>query len=172
MTDIMRSYDKIDEYYVKLLAFEQEAKENAELEDLFELERRTYKPLKECLADLKNLKTLWDLITMINLQYNDWKTKLWRQIKGDVLVEQNKVFQRQIKEVPKDVRFFKGCQALSDKVQNMNTVLNLVESLRGDYLTKRHWEQLKAKAKSEIEYESPSFSFNEILELKLHKLKP
>lgn len=54
----------------------------------------------------------------------------------------------------------------------MNTVLNLVESLRGDYLTKRHWEQLKAKTKSEIEYESSSFSFNEILELKLHKLKP
>ena len=54
----MDNYTKIDEYYAKLLKFEQEARENAELEDLFELERRNYKPLKECLSDLKNLKTL------------------------------------------------------------------------------------------------------------------
>lgn len=101
---------------------------------MFELEKRNYKPLKECLSDLKNLKTLWDLITMVNLQYNDWKTKLWRQIKADILIEQNKVFQKQIKDVPKDVRQFRGCQAINDKVQNMNVVLNLVESLRGDYM--------------------------------------
>lgn len=130
----MKNYEKIDEYYAKLLAFEQEAKENAELEDLFELERRQYKPLKECLLDLKSLKTLWDLITMVNLQYNDWKTKLWKQIKADVLIEQNKIFLKQIKDVPKDVRLFKGCQVITEKVNNMNIVLNLVESLRGDYM--------------------------------------
>ena len=56
---------------------------------------------------------------MINLQYNDWKTKLWRQIKADVLIEQNKVFQKQIKDVPKDVRLFKGWQVITEKVNNM-----------------------------------------------------
>jgi len=75
---------------LKLQKFEQEAKENSELEDLFELERRSYKPLKECLSDLKNLKTLWDLIALVNLQYNDWKTKFWRQIKADVLLNKTK----------------------------------------------------------------------------------
>ncbi len=82
----MQIYQKIDEYYIKLQAFEKEAKQNAELEDLFQLERRNYKPLKECLADLKSLKILWDLIASVNLQYNDWKGKLWRQIKADVLI--------------------------------------------------------------------------------------
>lgn len=33
--EMLQCYDKIDAYYVKLLSFEQEAKENAELEDLF-----------------------------------------------------------------------------------------------------------------------------------------
>lgn len=108
---------------------------------------------------------------MINLQYNDWKTKLWRQIKADVLIEQNKVFQKQIKDVPKDVRLFKGCQVITEKVNNMNIVLNLVQSLRGDYMEDRHWQQLKNKTKSDIDYKSPSFSFNEILDLRLHKLK-
>jgi hypothetical protein len=50
---------------------------------------------------LKNLKILWDLIALVNLQYNDWKGKLWRQIKADYLIEQNKVFGNQIKGVPK-----------------------------------------------------------------------
>ena len=54
----------------------------------------------------------------------------------------------------------------------MNIVLNLVEALRGDYMEERHWQQLKDKTHSDIDYKSSSFSFNEILELKLHKLKP
>ena len=120
---------------------------------------------------MKNLKILWDLITLVNLQYNDWKGKLWRQIKADVLIEQNKLFLTQIKTVPKDVRFFKGCQSLNEKVQNMNVVLNLVESLRGDYMEDRHWKQLKDKTRSDFDYKSSTFSFNEILSLKLHKLK-
>ena len=109
---------------------------------------------------------------MVNLQYSDWKGKLWRQIKADTLIEQNKVFMDNIKKLPKDIRIFKGCQALNEKVQNMNVVLNLVESLRGDYMEERHWQQLKDKTKSDIDYKSPSFSFSEILDLKLHKLKP
>lgn len=170
--EIFKSYEKIDEYFVKLEAFEQEAKENSELEELFELEKRHYKPLKECLSDLKNLKTLWDWIAIVNLQYNDWKGKLWRQIKADTLIEQNKVFLDSIKKLPKDIRAFKGCQTINEKVQNMNIVLNLVESLRGDYMEERHWQQLKDKTKSDIDYKSPSFSFSEILDLKLHRLKP
>lgn len=98
------------------------------------MERRNYKPLKECLSDLKNLKTLWDLIALVNLQYNDWKTKFWRQIKADVLIEQNKIFSNQIKSVNKEVRVIKGCQTINEKVGNMTIVLNLVESLRGDYM--------------------------------------
>lgn len=101
---------------------------------MFELERRNYKPLKECLADLKNLKILWDLIALVNLQYNDWKGKLWRQIKADYLIEQNKIFSNEIKGVPKEVRFIKGWQTLGEKVSNMTVVLNLVESLRGEYM--------------------------------------
>lgn len=39
-------------------------------------------------------------------------------------------------------------------------------------MEERHWQDLKDKTHSDIDYKSPSFSFNEILELKLHKLKP
>jgi len=39
---------------------------------------------------MKNLKILWDSISMVNFQYNDWKIKPWRQIKADTLEETNK----------------------------------------------------------------------------------
>jgi len=37
IAEILANYGKIDDYYVRLQKFEQEARENAELEDLFEL---------------------------------------------------------------------------------------------------------------------------------------
>ena len=103
---------------------------------------------------------MWDLITLVNLQYNDWKVKLWRQIKADFLIEQNKVFSGQIKNLPKDIRVIKGCQSLNEKVQNMNIVLNLVESLKGNYMEDRHWKQLKEKTKSDFDHKSSSFTFS------------
>ena len=74
---------------------------------------RQYKQLKECLNDLRNLKTLWDLISLVNIQYNDWKNKPWRQIDAGKLQDDNKAFMKQIKDVNKDVRFFKGYQPIN-----------------------------------------------------------
>lgn len=152
-------------------SFEQQARQNAELENLFELDARQYKPLKECLVDLKNLKTLWDLISLINIQYNDWKNKPWRQIDASKLQEDNKAFQKQIKEVNKEIRFFKGYNPMNEKVNNMQVTLTLVESLRNDCMEERHWRDLKTKTKSDFDQKSPNFTFEDILKIKLYKYK-
>lgn len=67
------SYNLIDEYQLKLAEIKREANEFNNLEKLFELEQSEYKELRDCLTDLKNLKTMWDAIAMINYQYKDWK---------------------------------------------------------------------------------------------------
>ena len=54
----------------------------------------------------------------------------------------------------------------------MTTVLNLVESLRGDYMEDRHWKQLKDKTHTEFDQKASNFIFDDILKLKLYKLKP
>jgi dynein heavy chain len=53
----------------------------------------------------------------------------------------------------------------------MTVVLNLVESLRGDYMEDRHWKQLKDKTKTDFDHKASTFSFDDILKLKLYKLK-
>jgi len=110
---------------------------------------------------------------LVNLQYNDWKGKLWRQIKADYLIEQKQKSSPMKSRVffPKEVRFIKGWQTLGEKVSNMTVVLNLVESLRGDYMEDRHWKQLKDKTKTDFDHKASTFSFDDILKLKLYKLK-
>lgn len=76
--EINSNFKVIDNFFNKTCTIENEAYEYNKLERLFELQRSNYKQLKECLNDLKNLKTMWDSISMISYQYNDWKSKPWR----------------------------------------------------------------------------------------------
>ena len=93
--------------------------------------------------DLKNLKTMWDAIALVYYQYNDWKTKPWRQIKADIFLDTNKTLGTQIKNLPKEIRNFKGYNVVVDKVKNMGTVLPLVSALHSEFMEDRHWSQLK-----------------------------
>lgn len=83
---------------------------------------------------------MWDSIAMINFQYNDWKQKPWRQIKADTMLEINKALQTLLKQLPKDIRSFKGYNVIVDKVKNMGTVLPLVSALHSEFMEDRHWE--------------------------------
>jgi len=74
---------------------------------LFELEPSEYKLLKECQVDLKNAKSMWDAIAMINYQYKDWQEQSWKRINADNLQEKNKLCQAQLKNM-KEIRAFKG----------------------------------------------------------------
>jgi dynein heavy chain len=80
---------------------------------------------------------------MINHQYKDWKSQSWRRMKADSLIEQNKVLQLQLKNLPRDIKNFKGYNSIIDQVKNMGVVLPLVSSLHSEFMEKRHWKQLQ-----------------------------
>ena len=52
---------------------ENEAKDLQVLESLFDLQRTNYKELKDCKNELINLKRMWDLIALIDTQFDSWK---------------------------------------------------------------------------------------------------
>lgn len=83
---------------------------------------------------------MWDSIAMINYQYNDWKSKPWRQIKADLFSESNKTLSTQLKALPKEIRNFGGYNKVIDKVKNMGTVLPLVSALHSEFMEDRHWK--------------------------------
>ena len=83
---IAQSYETISVYYEKLMALEERAKDYNNLETLFELQKSGYKQLKDCKNELISLKYMWDLIALVDYQFNAWKSTLWDKIDTDTLV--------------------------------------------------------------------------------------
>lgn len=66
---------------------EEEAKSLNNLETLFDLQKSSYKQLKDCKNELANLKYMWDLIALIDMQFEAWKSTLWDKINTDNLLQ-------------------------------------------------------------------------------------
>ena len=49
------------------------------------MQRTGYKQLKDCKQELVSLKEMWDLIALIDMQFDSWKKTLWDQIDTEVL---------------------------------------------------------------------------------------
>jgi dynein heavy chain len=100
------------------------------LEGLFDLTRTSYKQLKDCRNDLVSLKQMWDLIALIDMQFDSWKRTGWEQIDTDVL--SNLIKDMQSKQCNsanpqnKLIAKWKGFLNLNDRVKNMATILPLI----------------------------------------------
>ena len=81
------SYAKIDEYYEKTKVMQTESEKLRNLETLFDLTESKFKQLDDCRVDLLHLKKNWDLIALIDTQFDAWKKTLWDQIDTDGLIQ-------------------------------------------------------------------------------------
>lgn len=81
------SYNLITDFYNQTLEMEEEAKALNNLETLFDIQKSTYKPLKDCKAELQSLKYMWDLVSLIDLQFEAWKSTLWDKIDTENLMQ-------------------------------------------------------------------------------------
>jgi hypothetical protein len=84
---IDNSYNLITDFYNQTLEMEEEAKALNNLETLFDIQKSTYKPLKDCKAELQSLKYMWDLVSLIDLQFEAWKSTLWDKIDTENLMQ-------------------------------------------------------------------------------------
>jgi len=169
INQVNANYDILTDYYNRLIKIEAEAKDYENLETLFELEQTSYKQLKDCRIDLKNVKTFWDAVAMVTYQYNDWKQKSWKSIKADLLQETNKMLTSQIKVLPREVKAYKGFAVLEKRVKNMQTLLPLISSLHSEFMEQRHWNEIMQITGKEVEPFSATFSFNDILNMELYE---
>lgn len=65
--------------------YEKTAKDLNNLEGLFDLTKTNYKQLKDCRSELNSLKQMWDLIALIDMQFDSWKKTQWDNIDTDNL---------------------------------------------------------------------------------------
>jgi dynein heavy chain len=137
------------------------------LELLFDIAMSSYRPLKDCLDDLVNLKSLWDCIVLVCETFASWDSISWDDIDTEELVFRVRDLSIQVKNLPKGVRSWKLHTWLTAEVQNMATVLPLINDLHSDTMRERHWTMLMTVTQKSFE-KGPEFCFRNLLDLELH----
>jgi dynein heavy chain len=165
---LTESYSTLDQEYGELLKLEVVAKEKNNLNTLFELQKSTFRPLRECRQDLSYLKVIWDAIGYVHYMYNDWKLTLWDKINTEELLELNKNLDRMVKTLPKECRGWRAYVTLTDRVKNMSTILPLINDLHSPAMEGRHWAYLNGITGKHINPSSPTFCLDDLLSLHLH----
>jgi len=167
------SYLMISEYYNKTIALEEQAKRYNNLETLFEIQKSGYSELKDCKNELKSLKYMWDLIQLVHYQFNAWKLTLWDKIDTDYLLAQIKELQKKqvnpINPSNKEIKSWGAFSALNDRVKNMAVILPLISDLHSKSMMNRHWRKLMAITGKNIQFSSPKFCLEDLIQLELYK---
>jgi hypothetical protein len=101
-----------------------------DLEKVFELNISKHRELKKTRQENRLLKQLWDMITIVEHQFDSWRRMLWDDIDVDMLIVQTKNLQLQIRNMNKEMFGWPAYLSLVDEVKNMLTVLPLVSLLR------------------------------------------
>jgi len=170
---INKSYDMISDFYEQTIKLEEEAKTLNNLETLFDLQRSNYKQLRDCKSELVSLKEMWDLIALIDNQFDSWKQTLWDQINTDVLTQLIKDMQsKQCNPmVPQNkiISKWRSFVALNDRVKNMNTILPLISQLHSEFMMPRHWKKLMRVTDMHIDHANPKFCMEDLIKLHLYK---
>ena len=50
------------------------------------MQKSSYKDLRDCRVELVQLKQMWDLISLIDFQFETWKSTLWDKIDTEQLM--------------------------------------------------------------------------------------
>jgi len=156
------------------LDFENEAKDLNNLETLFDMQKTNYPALKQCKSELIALKQMWDLIALIDGQFDQWKKTLWAQIDTgnlETLIKEMQTKQCN-PQAPqnKEIKGFKAFQSLNERVKNMNAILPLISELHSPYMMDRHWKKLMKMTMKEIKFADPQFCFADLIKLDLFKI--
>ena len=161
------------EYYDRTNELDEEAKSLNNLETLFDIQKSTYKQLRDCKQELQSLKYMWDLISLIDLQFNAWKRTLWDKIDTESLTQLIKDMQTKqtnpTQAVNKEVRNWKAFMCLNERVKNMNAILPLISQLHSPFMMDRHWMRLQSLTQKTINFKSPSFCLEDLIKLELYR---
>lgn len=170
---IDKAYIIIDEYYKKTCDLEAEAKSLNNLETLFDLQRTSYRQIKDCKNELHHLKYMWDLVSLIDNQFTSWKKTLWELIDTDNLTQLIKDMQTKQTNPTlasnKEIKGYKSFITLNERVKQMGTILPLISQLHSKFMMERHWKKLGKICGTKINFQSPQFCLEDLIKLELYR---
>ncbi len=142
------------------------AKALKEMEMLFELNVSAFRDISLCRSELKFLKGLWDMITILFHLFESWKKILWDDIDTDQLLLECKDLKQQLDDMPREIKSWKAYLGAQDQVKNLALVLPLVNILHSPSMQDRHWEELASVTKKVFDV-GPTFCLADLLKLQV-----
>jgi dynein heavy chain, axonemal len=116
---------------------------------------------------------MWDLIALIDYQFESWKSTLWDKIDTELLMQLIKEMQTKQcnpqSAQNKEIKTWKSFNALNDRVKNMNTILPLISQLHSKFMMERHWKKLMGTTQKVINFNSPKFCLDDLINLELYR---
>lgn len=75
-----------------ITAMEEEMNGLCEASSLFEVNVPEFKQLKACRKEVRMLKSLWDMVTLVRSSFANWNTTLWKDINVETMEVECKKF--------------------------------------------------------------------------------
>uniref|UniRef100_A0A670JUX8 Dynein axonemal heavy chain 9 n=1 Tax=Podarcis muralis TaxID=64176 RepID=A0A670JUX8_PODMU len=138
--------------------------------DLFEVNVPEYKQLKQCRREVRILKELWDMISIVISSVNDWETTKWREINIENMELECKKFAKDTRSLDKEMRAWDAFSGLDNKVKNILTSLRAVSELQNPAIRERHWNQLMQATGVQFTMDADT-TLADLLKLNLHNFE-
>ena len=138
-------------------------------EKLFALPNQQYPALTKTEQELTKLDKLYTLYLKVTETINKWQETPWVEITEEVagMKEGIEQFLKDCKNQPRESKEYPAYKELKQRLDDMETVLPLVEMLGDKSIKDRHWEQLQELTGKEIPYASETFLLKDLLDADL-----
>ncbi|XP_030817712.1 dynein heavy chain 17, axonemal [Camarhynchus parvulus] len=163
-------YKSLNRQHKSITVLEKEMEALATSAALFEVSVPEYKQLKTCRRELRLLKDLWDMVTLVNMSIASWKTTKWAELNVEDMDIECKKFAKDIRGLDKEVKGWNAFTGLDSSMKNMMTSLRAVSELQNPAIRDRHWQELVQTAKVEFTM-SENTTLADLLQLNLHKFE-
>jgi dynein heavy chain len=167
------AYRQMEKFAKELEVKEKEVKHFNELEELFELQISKYPETNDTRTEIRLLKYVWDIKALVLCTFDSWNALLWPDIKTDDLEDVTKNLLKSLRKMAAETPVVKGWavyRSIEDAIKNMSVVLPLVNDLHSSAMRDRHWKGVaKACGVKSIDPHDPKFTFEDIVNLGIHK---
>ncbi|XP_078257485.1 dynein axonemal heavy chain 17-like [Rhinoraja longicauda] len=168
--DTPNPYKVLDKAQKKILVMEDELAALSQSAALFEVTVPDCKQLKSCRKEIVLLKDLWDMIILVSLTIEDWKTTKWKNISVENMDSDCKKFVKDIRAMDKEIRAWDAYSGLDNLIKNTMTSLKAVSELQNPAIRDRHWQQLMQATKVNFVM-SDETTLADLLSLQLHNFE-
>lgn len=137
----------LSQWHCLVAEMESEMRDIVESAGLFEVSLPDYRQLKACRREVGLLKTLWDMVLLVRLSFQEWTKTLWLAVNVENLDIDCKKFVKELRLLDREMRSWDAFLGLESLVKNMVTSLRSVGELQSKAIRERHWQQLMQATK-------------------------